>query len=58
MRFYDGKVIAYLDITSSPKAYEVKINPNTLFKRLTVIGGKYGEVAQLVEQYKERESCL
>lgn len=26
MRFYDGKVIAYLDITSSPKAYEVKIN--------------------------------
>ncbi len=39
MRFYDGKVIAYLDITSSPKAYEVKINPNTLFKRLAVIGG-------------------
>ena len=25
---------------------------------LTVIGGKYGEVAQLVEQYKECESCL
>lgn len=25
---------------------------------LTVKGGKYGKVAQLVEQYKERESCL
>ena len=36
MRFYDGKVIAYLDITSSPKAYEVKIN--SVFK-LTVTGG-------------------
>lgn len=25
---------------------------------LTVKGGKYGKVAQLVEQYKECESCL
>lgn len=33
MRFYDGKVIAYLDITSSPKAYEVKINSAFLTDR-------------------------
>ena len=29
-----------------------------LFGELTVKGGEYGKVAQLVEQYKERESCL
>lgn len=38
MRFYDGKVIAYLDITSSPKAYEVKINP---VSKLAVKGGAW-----------------
>ena len=30
--------------------WRVKFNPIALAKRLTVIGGKYGEVAQLVEQ--------
>ena len=35
--------------------WSVEFNPNTLLKCLTVIGGKYGEVAQSVRAYYKSE---
>ena len=54
-----GKGLLFIPLTVGQSEKHVMWESTQfLFGELTVKGGEYGKVAQLVEQYKERESCL